>query len=229
MENDPQTRDDVLGGRPAQQAVPPTGNRPPTGKKGVPKVVWFILGGGALGCLLLVVLGVTAAVIIPRILEPDEEDTRFEEEPPFDEDAVDSFVAPAEPDAGGEADVDRQYRAQIETQLDASGAVYTAEGYAGTHDPHIDRLTPNATDSINFELEADVEYVVIGVCDSDCSDLDLRLKDENGNTIDEDFATDDVPIVEVSPAWTGRFDLDVVMANCSESYCYYGVAIFGKR
>jgi hypothetical protein len=209
---------------PSGPAVP-SGAPPPPAKKGPPKGLWIGLGCGAAGCLALVALAVVAAIVIPR-LDRDDEILSTETEEPLVA-PPDGGAAPPAPD--GEGGGDQQYRSQIEGQLLAQSAVYTGQGYAETHDPFIDRLSPDATDSINFELEADVEYVVIGVCDTDCSDLDLRLKDENGNTIDEDFATDDFPIVEVTPSWTGRFDLEVVMADCDAAYCYYGVAIYGKR
>ncbi len=207
---------------PAQSgpAVPPAA--PPPVKKGPPKALWVVLGCGAAGYLVLVVLAVVAAIVIPRLDGDADEIPSTETEEPLSD----------QPDGGAEppaADGDQRFRDQIEGQLLANGGIYTAQGYTETHDPSIDRLEPGATDAIDFQLEADVEYVVIGVCDTDCDDLDLRLKDENGNVIDEDLASDDFPNVEVTPSWTGRFDLEVVMANCSESYCYYGVAIYGKR
>lgn len=232
MQSGQQIRDDApdskIGdggmGQVSGPAVPPAAPPPPV-KKGAPKVLWIILGCGGAGCLVLVVLAVVAAILIPRLNGDDDEILFTEtEEPLF---PPDGGAEPPAPEGGD--DSDQQFRDQIEGQLLAKSIVYTGQGYTETHDPYIDRLGPEATDSINFELEADVAYAVIGVCDTDCSDLDLRLKDENGNVIDDDFATDDFPIVEATPSWTGRFDLEVVMADCDEAYCYYGVAIYGKR
>jgi hypothetical protein len=75
----------------------------------------------------------------------------------------------------------------------------------------------------NVTLRADVEYTFVGACDRDCSDLDLQLYDENGNLIDEDLLSDDVPVVTVTPSWTGRFRVKVIMADCSISPCGYAI------
>lgn len=72
-------------------------------------------------------------------------------------------------------------------------------------------------------LRANAEYTFVGACDRDCSDLDLQLFDENGNLIDEDLLSDDVPVVTVVPEWTGRFYVKVIMARCSVSPCGYTV------
>lgn len=72
-------------------------------------------------------------------------------------------------------------------------------------------------------LRGGVEYTFVGACDRDCSDLDLQLFDQNGNLIDQDVLTDDVPVVSVTPEWTGRFSLKVIMASCSVSPCVYRI------
>jgi hypothetical protein len=75
----------------------------------------------------------------------------------------------------------------------------------------------------NVTLRSGVEYTFVGACDRDCSDLDLQLFDENGNLIDEDLLRDDVPVVSVTPEWTGRFHVKVIMASCSISPCGYTI------
>lgn len=75
----------------------------------------------------------------------------------------------------------------------------------------------------NVTLREDVEYTFVGSCDNDCSDLDLQLFDENGNLIDEDLLRDDYPVVSVTPRWTGRFRIKVIMAECSVNPCGYTI------
>jgi hypothetical protein len=77
----------------------------------------------------------------------------------------------------------------------------------------------------NVTLHEGVEYTFVGACDRDCSDLDLQLYDENGNLIDEDLLRDDVPIVSVTPEWTGRFYVKVIMAECSVNPCGYTIVV----
>jgi hypothetical protein len=75
----------------------------------------------------------------------------------------------------------------------------------------------------NVTLRSGVEYTFVGACDRDCSDLDLQLYDQNGNLIDEDLLRDDVPVVSVTPKWTGPFRVKVIMAACSISPCGYTI------
>jgi hypothetical protein len=69
----------------------------------------------------------------------------------------------------------------------------------------------------------------VAFCDEDCSDIDLYLEDENGNEIDSNVSTDDVPIIECRPAWSGRFQIRVRMYECSVEPCYFGVGVFGRH
>jgi hypothetical protein len=71
-----------------------------------------------------------------------------------------------------------------------------------------------------------VEYRFVGECDVNCSDLDFEVFDLNGNSIDVDYGSDDTPVVSLTPTYTTRFRLHVVMANCAASYCGYAVGMF---
>ena len=74
-----------------------------------------------------------------------------------------------------------------------------------------------------------VDYRIQGVCDNDCRDLDQVLLDERGNEISQDTSTDDIPIVNARPKWTGRFTLRVIMEDCKVNPCNYGVRFFSDK
>jgi hypothetical protein len=132
--------------------------------------------------------------------------------------------------AGGAmaADVPTEYRAQLRGQLAAAEEIYRSEGYRQVMGPEMDGLGQGAEESYSLTLRSGWTYQILGVCDNDCSDLDLKIIDENGNTIAEDELADDAPIVEVTPKWTGKFTLEVNMYRCREAPCYYAVSVFGK-
>ena len=46
------------------------------------------------------------------------------------------------------------------------------------------------------ELEPNTSYLIVGVCDGDCDDLDLQLDDPAGDTLDTDIEDDDAPVLE---------------------------------
>ena len=123
---------------------------------------------------------------------------------------------------------DEEYIAQVEAQLDLIEAAAMSEGWESTHEYWIDSLATRETTSFIFELDEGWEYRIFSVCDVDSSDLDLALYDENGNEISTDVASDDWPVVEVRPRWTGKFELEVGMYHCSNEPCYFGIGIVGR-
>lgn len=100
--------------------------------------------------------------------------------------------------------------------------------YQLTHNPLVDDLSNNQSQTFNVNLRSGISYAFVGVCDEDCRDIDLRVYDENGNLVDSDTGADDYPLVRVSPRWSGQFQVKVTMANCTASTCYYGMGIFGR-
>jgi hypothetical protein len=117
---------------------------------------------------------------------------------------------------------------QVSGQLNRFSDVLSDKGYRMTHDVRHGSLGDDQTDSFSLELVEGRSYALLGVCDEDCTDLDLRVLDDDGNEIDADVETDDYPVVEVRPRRTAQFRVRVTMATCSTSPCFYGVGVFGK-
>ena len=61
-------------------------------------------------------------------------------------------------------------------------------------------LQAGATEGIPLLVVGGTSYQIVGVCDTDCSDLDLVLYDRDGEPVAEDILPDDVPIIEVTVA-----------------------------
>lgn len=68
-------------------------------------------------------------------------------------------------------------------------------------------------------------YVIVGAGDNYTRDLDIYLYDENENFIDKDVQEDALPVVNVTPKWTGTFYIKVKMHRGSG---YSNVAICYK-
>ena len=98
------------------------------------------------------------------------------------------------------------------------------------------RLTKSGTGSLRhgrershyFTLRKGMEYQIVGVCDNDCRDLDLKLYDENDNLIDKDFDSDDYPVVKVRPRRTAKFRAVAQMESCSANPCGYVLTVLEK-
>ncbi len=121
-----------------------------------------------------------------------------------------------------------RYEEQIRSQLMMAAIALGLEDYQLFYDPYIDSLGANSEDRLTFTLKKGGTYAIVGVCDEDCSDIDLEIYDENGNSIAVDRGTDDYPMIQISPAWTGEFSLEVDMYSCSTSDCYYGIGVFSQ-
>ena len=87
-------------------------------------------------------------------------------------------------------------------------------------------LNDDAYESILVNLTSGTRYAIAGVCDQDCSDVDLQVFSSDGTKIGEDLQTDDKPVVIFTAGYSGQFRVKVLMATCSTNPCYYGVQIF---
>jgi hypothetical protein len=122
-----------------------------------------------------------------------------------------------------------QSSAIVREQLDSAAVMMRNEGYVLQGSPLFGALEEGQQYSITFPLGGGAEYVILGVCDGDCSDLDLLLVDASSQVIDTDFEPDDVPIVGASVDRTGSYTLTVSMAECSIEPCGYGIGIFAAK
>ncbi|HYK05461.1 MAG TPA: hypothetical protein VE974_27160 [Thermoanaerobaculia bacterium] len=121
-----------------------------------------------------------------------------------------------------------RYTREIRAQLSLVEATMEEHGFDKTHNFQVDALQSDGTDTFTVRLNDDVEYRIVAVCDHDCGDIDIRLFDENANEVAKDTENDDVPVVSITPRWTGRFKIHIRMYDCKVSPCFYGIGIFGK-
>ncbi len=84
------------------------------------------------------------------------------------------------------------------------------------------RLNDEEESSHEFWLQANREYVFAGTCDSDCTDLDLKVF-RRGQLIVEDTDSDAVPRVSFTPAVSGTYVVRAVMYSCTVNPCSYEV------
>lgn len=116
----------------------------------------------------------------------------------------------------------------LEYQLNLMGKLFLEQGYNKTHNFKFGTLRDDEHEFVYFELDDGWTYKILAVCDEDCKDLDLCLFDENNNTIECDQKIDDLPLISITPRWTGEFKLRIKMFNCEINPCSYGIGIFGK-
>lgn len=75
------------------------------------------------------------------------------------------------------------------------------------------------TYTIYRELRAGVSYKLVAAGNVHVKDIDILLHDENHGVIATDTSNDAIPIVDVTPKWTGRFHAAVKM-HSGKGYSY---------
>jgi hypothetical protein len=115
----------------------------------------------------------------------------------------------------------------IRTQLDSAAILLNGNGFRAYGEPHAGSLAQGANADIQVTLAAG-SYFIVGVCDNDCTDLDLVLSDANGRPMASDLELDDVPMVQYDAPSGASFTVQVRMATCSVAPCAYGVQVFTR-
>ena len=103
------------------------------------------------------------------------------------------------------------------------------EGYQTEGDILTGAVGRGASDISTVQLQGGVEYAIFAVCDQDCSDIDLRIKDAADSTLAEDVNIDATPILEITAPITGGYNLDLIMFSCGTEACSWGGQIYRKR
>ena len=86
-------------------------------------------------------------------------------------------------------------------------------------------LAADGEATIPIRLEAGTEYRLSGLCDDDCTDLDLRLRNPEGEQVDEDTLLDAFPLLlfQPQPEAAEEYALVVEMIACSIEPCVWTV------
>lgn len=100
-----------------------------------------------------------------------------------------------------------------------------------------ERPTATKTGTLNVEesewfavtLSAGVPYSIVGVCDNDCSKLQLVLTTPERNELATDRRSENFPVLRFTAPATRLFRVKVVMEACQVSPCWYGVAVVERN
>jgi hypothetical protein len=118
------------------------------------------------------------------------------------------------------------WQRQVAQQLRTVTDLLDLGNITSSYQHFVGNLRHNTYTDVTYNLQRGVTYALVGVCDNDCSDLDLRLYDENYRLIDSDTEPDATPVIKVTPMWTGVFHVRVIMSHCDRSPCWYGLGEF---
>ncbi len=90
-------------------------------------------------------------------------------------------------------------------------------------------LFVDETARIEVPVSGKAEYLVLGVCDDDCTGLQLVIANGTGYEIDAARGPGNSPMVRVvPPILPGTYRITVKMSGCGMSPCHYGVGVFRR-
>lgn len=92
----------------------------------------------------------------------------------------------------------------------------------------IGKLKAGESETWNITLAAGQTFLVTGVCDASCTDIDLWLTDAKGQELDSDVEPDDGPVLVYEVRTTGTYTVKISMFACSQDPCFYGLGVFSR-
>ncbi len=111
-----------------------------------------------------------------------------------------------------------QMLVSVDAEFIASGRVRPVDGLVGA--------MPAGEDSYRVHtLKPNTDYLVAGLCDINCSDLDLIVTTQRED-LGEDREIDAKPIVAFRTGATEDVLIEAAMVDCSVAQCSYGYRIY---
>ena len=130
--------------------------------------------------------------------------------------------------SGNSGSAGDRWESVVRSQLNDAGGNWADKGYAMSHEVFMGRLDDDANESLNIPLDAGTKYVIVGVCDQDCSDIDLKVTDPSGTEVASDLETNDKPTLQFTAGAAGSYRVKVTMVACTANPCRYGVGVWAK-
>ena len=109
--------------------------------------------------------------------------------------------------------------------MDQMRQTFGGRGYSLADFEHDGQLGASGSERIPIHLSAGTNQLV-GLCDNNCSDMDLELIDSSGKIVGSDLEKDDFPIVTVTQS--GDYSLLVKMVKCNTAACNYELRVWRK-
>ncbi len=108
------------------------------------------------------------------------------------------------------------------TTISELGGEYALQNYV------MGSIYTGEDDLWTFYFDEGTEYIISAACDNDCTDIDVKILNEDGEVVQEDTKDDDQPIVAFTPKVSASYEVEVKMYKCSEEPCYFGFGIFRR-
>ena len=129
-----------------------------------------------------------------------------------------------------EAAAQASYQQQIRTSLRSAAGRVALRNAQPQGEPLMGVLNGGRSDFKFVDLRAGVRYALVGVCDENCPDIDLRIFGPGtSGKVAEDVQPNATPVLEFTAPTAGRYRLAVEMVTCSANPCAWGVQLLAAR
>jgi hypothetical protein len=109
--------------------------------------------------------------------------------------------------------------------MDQMRQTFGGRGYSLADFEHDGQLGASGSERIPIHLSSGTNQLV-GLCDNNCSDMDLELLDASGKIVGSDLEKDDFPMIAVTQS--GDYSLLVKMVKCNSASCNYQLRVWRK-
>lgn len=116
----------------------------------------------------------------------------------------------------------------LAAKLSRVEAPLAEQGYALAAGPLPGGIQQLHARQIPVTLRAGQDYQIVGVCDRNCGDLDVRLIDPRQALIAGDVRGNNTPSFNVRPAVTGQHIIEVGMIRCDAPRCWFAVNVYAR-
>jgi hypothetical protein len=120
------------------------------------------------------------------------------------------------------------WEAQVRGKLAAASLLLRFVDAHLTYDPYIGSLDEDDYFDVRVTLRKGVRYMLLGVCDDDCANLNMKLCDEQGNYVGKHTAPGSTADLEIIPEQTQKFHVLMIMKECDDEPCYYGLGVYNN-
>lgn len=102
-----------------------------------------------------------------------------------------------------------------------------AHGLVAAQEPVVELIGQDSIYSVEYTFaERGTTVTIVGVCDIDCTDLDLAIYDGHGRPVVDDTEQDDRPVTQFVVLEPGRFQARVHMVACKREPCGFAVQAY---
>jgi hypothetical protein len=117
-------------------------------------------------------------------------------------------------------------RGLVTAKLDTVTAALASSGFTPAGEPTIVSIPADNSTEVQMQVQAGKGYVIVGICDENCGDLDLLVLKADGTTVGQDVADDNAPLVTYVATENTTLRVRVSMAGCTAASCLAGAALY---